>query len=197
PGGAPTEERFLGRYSIEGSRPGASAAATWLSHKVIPLHEEGYGHLVERTMVGAHRLHRALGAADLAGCRAAMLPPPDINIVNFTVRAPGHRTLAEVNAFNEALYARLSQSPGGPAPSYFVTRTRLTSPTYDGAIAPHLEALGVGSVAEWRAAGKEGVVLLRMTVMDPWLDGTGTAPDHVAGFIRHLTELCAALAPRG
>ena len=189
-----SEERFLGRYSLEGSRPGAAAAATWLSHKVIPLHEEGYGHLIERTVVGARRLHRALAAADLGGCRAVMLPPPDINIVNFTLRAPVHRTLAEVNAFNEALYARLSQAPGGAMPQYFVTRTRLTTPTYDGAIAPFLADLGVGDFEEWRREGRDGVVLLRMTVMDPWLAETGGAPDHVAGFVRHLGDLCRELA---
>jgi hypothetical protein len=160
---------------------------------VVPLHEEGYGHLIERTVIGARRLHQALARADLAGCRAAMLPPPDINIVNFTVRAPAHRSLAEVNAFNEALYARLSQSPGGPMPCYFVTRTRLTTPIYDGAIGPFLKELGVGSVGEWKEAGRDGVVLLRMTVMDPWLAET-TPPDHVAGFVQHLTTLCAELA---
>ena len=78
-------------------------------------------------------------------------------------------------------------------PSYFVTRTRLTTPTYDGAIEPFLKELGVGDLEEWRAAGRDGVVLLRMTVMDPWIAET-TAPDHVAGFVQHLTALCAELA---
>ena len=193
--GAPASgERFLGRYSLEGSRPGASAAATWLSHKVVPLHEEGYGHLIERTVVGARRLHQALATADLGDCRAVMLPPPDINIVNFTVRARGHRSLAEVNALNEGLYARLSQAPGGAMPQYFVTRTRLTTPTYDGAVGPFLKDLGVGGVDEWRAAGRDGVVVLRMTVMDPWLAEAGAVPDHVAGFVQHLRELCRELA---
>ena len=190
--GPPTEERFLGRYSLEGSRPGSAAAATWLSHKVVPLHEEGYGHLVERTVVGARRLHRALSTAALGGCRAAMLPVPDINIVNFTIRAPEHTTLAEVNAFNEALYRRLSAAPDGTMPSYFVTRTRLVTPIYDGAIGPFLDQLGVGSVEEWQAAGRDGVVLLRMTVMDPWL-ADATPPDHVTGFVRHLATLCGEL----
>ncbi len=190
---APSEERFLGRYSLEGSRPGAAAAATWLSHKVVPLHEDGYGHLIERTVVGAQRLHGALAAADLCGCRAVMLPLPDINIVNFTVRAPGHHTLAQVNAFNERLYRHLSGSPGSVPPPYFVTRTRLTSPTYDGAVGALLEALAVGSMDQWRTE-PEGLVVLRMTVMDPWHADPPPAPDHVAGFVAHLAELCLVIA---
>ncbi len=191
----PTDERFLGRYSLEGSRPGAAAAATWLSHKVVPLHEDGYGHLIERTVVGARRLHAALESADLSGCRTVMLPRPDLNIVNFTVRAPGHRTLAQVNALNERLYRHLSGSPGSVPPPYFVTRTRLSTPTYDGAIGPLLAHLDVGTIEDWR---KEpgGLVVLRMTVMDPWLAEAPPGPDHVAGFLAHLKELCLVLGDR-
>ena len=77
PGGI---ERFMGRYILEGSKPGAAAAAVWLSHKVIPLDERGYGYLIERTVAGARRLHAALAAADLSPFRVVMLPVPDINI---------------------------------------------------------------------------------------------------------------------
>lgn len=195
PTAAPTalEERFLGRYSLEGSRPGAAASAVWLSHKVVPLNEEGYGHMIERTVVGARRLHAALSDADLSGCRAVMLPHPDLNIVNFIVRAPGHRRLTEVNEFNEKLYRHLSGSPGSVPPPYFVTRTRLTTPMYDGAIGPLLEQLDVGDTDAWRAMGKAGLVVLRMTVMNPFLADPPPAPDHVTGFVRHLSELCLVL----
>lgn len=190
-----SEERFLGRYSLEGSRPGASAAATWLSHKVVPLNEDGYGHLIARTAVGARRLHTAVAGADLAGGRAVMLPRPDINIVNFVVRGPWHRSLAEVNAFNEELYHRLSQTPGEAPPPYYLTRTRLFTPTYDGAIGPILKELGLGTREEWQAPGG-GLVVLRMTVMDPWIAET-VSPDHVTGFVKHLAALCAELRARG
>ena len=50
-----TEDLFLGRFIFEGSKPGAAAASVWLSHKVLPLDERGYGYLIERTMVGARR----------------------------------------------------------------------------------------------------------------------------------------------
>ena len=52
----PAMERFLGRYILEGSKPGAAAAALWLSHKVLPINEKGHGYLIARTMVGARRL---------------------------------------------------------------------------------------------------------------------------------------------
>lgn len=182
------EERFLGRYSLEGSRPGAAAAATWLSHRVIPLHEDGYGHLIARTVVGARRLHAALTGAELAGARAVLLAPPDLNIVNFLVRPPGDVDLAAVNAFTERLHARLSQRPGAIAPAYYVTKSRLLSPRHAGALPPLLAALGLD-----RAEVEEGIVVLRMTVMDPWLAEADRGTDHIAGFVRHLGGLCREL----
>ena len=190
-GGAPTEERFLGRYIFEGSKPGAAAASVWLSHKVLPLDERGYGHLVERTVLGARRLHAALGAAAMGGFRAVMLPEPDINIVCWVMTHPSLATLAQVNALNEGIYQRMSLSAPGAQPEYIITRTRFRTPMYDGAVDPILAGLGVCSPAEWKESGAQGLVVLRSTVMDPFLVSPPPAPDHVSGFIRALTAAAA------
>jgi glutamate/tyrosine decarboxylase-like PLP-dependent enzyme len=181
------DTEFLGRYILEGSKPGASAASVWLSHKVLPLDERGYGYLIERTAVGARRLHAALAGARLEGFRIVMLPEPDINIVCFLLAADAAGSLADVNALNEAIYQRMSAGHGTAAPDYFLTRTRLQPPMYDGAITPLLDRLGVGSVQEWKASGDEGLVVLRATVMDPFLADEAGA-DHVAGFVRAVGE---------
>jgi len=114
--GESTEERFLGRYIFEGSKPGAAAASVWLSHKVLPLDERGYGHLVERTVLGARRLHAALGSATLGEFRVVMLPEPDINIVCWVMHHPRLTTLAAVNALNEGIYQRMSLGRAGAQP---------------------------------------------------------------------------------
>jgi glutamate/tyrosine decarboxylase-like PLP-dependent enzyme len=190
---AGSSERFLGRYILEGSKPGAAAAAVWLSHKVIPLDERGYGYLIERTVAGARRLHTALGAADLRPFRAVMLPVPDINIVCYLLCHPSLRTIAAVNDFNEQVYARLSLARRDQSPEYIITRTRLRSPAYDGAIEPILSGLGVGTLDEWKAGGAEGLVVLRSTVMDPFLAAEPPAPDHVAGLVGALGRACHAV----
>lgn len=63
---------------------------------------------------------------------------------------------------------------------------------YDGAIDPTLATLGVCSVEEWKASGVEGLVVLRSTVMDPFLDPPAT-PDHVAGYVAALRRACTAV----
>ncbi len=197
PAGAeePGVERFLGRYILEGSKPGAAAAAVWLSHKALPLDERGYGYLIERTAAGARRLHRALADAELVPFRVVLLPEPDINIVCYVVTHPSLTSLGAVNAFNERIYGRMSFTRRNEEPEYIITRTRLRSPMYDGAVDPVLTALGVCTPAEWKASGAEGLVVLRSTVMDPFLVAGPPAPDHLGGFIAALRRAASASLP--
>ncbi|HEY8257442.1 MAG TPA: pyridoxal-dependent decarboxylase [Gemmatimonadales bacterium] len=187
--GADTE-RFLGRYILEGSKPGAAAASVWLSHKVLPLDERGYGYLVERTVAGARRFHAALESADLSPFRVILLPLPDINIVCYLLCHPSLSTLPAVNIFNERVYARMSLARSDGRPEYIITRTRLRSPAYDGAIEPLLKALGVASMGDWKASGGDGLVVLRSTIMDPFLAAPAPVPDHVTGFLGALRRAC-------
>jgi glutamate/tyrosine decarboxylase-like PLP-dependent enzyme len=186
----PDTERFLGRYILEGSKPGASAAAVWLSHKVLPLDERGYGYLVQCTVAGARRFHAALADAELSPFRLVMLPVPDINIVCYLLCHPSLASLRAVNEFNERVYTQMSLARDDGQPEYIITRTRLRSPAYDGAIEPVLEALAIGSEAEWKEGGTEGLVVLRSTIMDPFLAAPPPAPDHVRGFVGALRRAC-------
>lgn len=181
------DERFIGRWILEGSKPGAAAAAVWLSHRVVPLDETGYGHLVSRTALGARKLHEALGLATPPPFRAVRFPRPDLNIVNWVMTHPSLRDIASLNAFNEGIYARLS--PAAADAPYYITRTRIRSPAYDGAAAPLLDELGVDE-AEWCA---HGLVVLRAVVMDPFLaGGGGRMPDHISGLLGAVSDAATA-----
>jgi glutamate/tyrosine decarboxylase-like PLP-dependent enzyme len=194
-GGDPTGEEFLGRFIFEGSKPGAAAAAVWLSHKVLPLDERGYGYLIGQTALGARRLHAALAGADLGEFRTVLLPEPDINIVCWVVAKPGAATLGDLNRFNEGIYRELSLHRPGGGPEYIITRTRFEHPQYDGAVPPLLERLGVGSLDEWRGP-EGGLVVLRATVMDPFLAAPPPVPDHVTGFVAALRRAARTAAER-
>ncbi len=190
------EDLFLGRFIFEGSKPGATAAAVWLSHKVLPLDERGYGHLIARTVAGAYRLHEALRTADLAPFRIVLLPPPDINIVCYLLHHPALTTLEVVNAFNESIYALMSMESPGATPEYIISRTRFQTPMYDGAVNPILRELGVCTEEDWRRSGTEGLVVLRSTVMDPYLAAPAPAPDHITGFVSALRNACVTASTR-
>ena len=53
----------VGVYGIEGSKPGAAAAAVYLSHSVIPADRTGYGRLLAKCMFNSKRFYCALMAA--------------------------------------------------------------------------------------------------------------------------------------
>jgi glutamate/tyrosine decarboxylase-like PLP-dependent enzyme len=179
------EQPVIGRFIFEGSKPGASAAAVWLSHRTIPLNCQGHGKIIASTLRAAHNLHALLGASDFDPFRVVRLPAPDLNIVCFLLHHPSLTTLKALNDLNEKIFSELSPNRTMSAP-YMITRTRLTSPVYDGAIEPLLTALGeTGNVCRRDIA--EGLTVLRATVMNPFsADGD---PDHLLGLTDAVREV--------
>ena len=167
----------VGVYVLEGSKPGASAAAVWLSHSLIPLDTTGHGALMRENIRNACELHAllerypALIAPEHArslGVQAVCICPPGSNIVCFAFRptAPG-ATLASVNELNRAVYARFSLAAGERvyAQSFFVSRTSLVPRQYAlETVGPFLARLGVNP-SEY---AENGVFLLRSVLMNPW-----------------------------
>lgn len=170
------EQPVIGRFIFEGSKPGASAAATWLSHRTIPLNTAGHGRLIASTLRAARELHALLGSSAFAPFRVIRLPEPDLNIVCFLLHHPSLATLSDLNSLNETIYRELSPSVGMSAP-YMITRTRLTSPAYDGAVKPLLSLLG--SAGQSYLEGTDGLTVLRATVMNPF--SVEANPDHLLG----------------
>ena len=62
---------------------------------------------------------------------------------------------------------------------YVISRTRLTSPAYDGAVAPLLAGFGKGGAQYWGEKGRDGIIVLRATVMNPF--SASRHPDHLGG----------------
>jgi glutamate/tyrosine decarboxylase-like PLP-dependent enzyme len=56
----PMEIKAVGPYVLEGSKPGAAAAACWLAHTAIPLTIAGHGEMMKRSLLKARKLTRYL-----------------------------------------------------------------------------------------------------------------------------------------
>ncbi|RIA97930.1 pyridoxal phosphate-dependent transferase [Glomus cerebriforme] len=50
-------EESIGIYGVEGSKPGAASAATWLSHDTIGLHQKGYGTLLGKVAFTCSKIY--------------------------------------------------------------------------------------------------------------------------------------------
>jgi len=178
------DQPVIGRFIFEGSKPGASAAAVWLSHKTIPLNSDGHGRIIASTLKAARYLHAFLGASDFRPFRVLCLPEPDLNIVCFMLHHPSLTDLESLNALNETIYRELSPNEGMSAP-YMITRTTLTSPAYDGAIGPLLEMLGAGG-RSYLTQISRGLTVLRATVMNPF--SAEEEPEPLLGLTEALRE---------
>jgi len=182
------EQPLIGRFIFEGSKPGASAAAVWMNHRTIPLNSDRHGRIIASTMRAARRFHEMLGASDFGPFRAVRLPEPDLNIVCFLLQHSSLTTISALNAFNEMIYERLSPDAQMSAP-YMITRTKLSSPMYDGALRPLFSQLGEDAHLYSEDIG-EGVTVLRVTVMNPFSDGEGT--DHLRGLADAIRDLATS-----
>jgi glutamate/tyrosine decarboxylase-like PLP-dependent enzyme len=50
----------VGVYGVEGSKPGAAAAGVFLSHRVVPTTQEGYGKVLGKSLFNSKRLYSAV-----------------------------------------------------------------------------------------------------------------------------------------
>ncbi|MFL5560459.1 MAG: pyridoxal phosphate-dependent decarboxylase family protein [Gemmatimonadaceae bacterium] len=186
-----SDTAYIGRFILEGSKPGAAAASVWMAHKVLPLDATGYGRLIGDAARAALALHEALTACDLSPLRLVLLPRPDVNIVCFAVGHPGFSGLDQSNALVERVYRAMSIGGGRSLRQldYLVTRTTLQPREYARSVDPLLEALGF-THADYLRAGGLGV--LRCTVMDPFFASRRGKTDHIAGFIATLGRVLNA-----
>ena len=186
-----SDTAYIGRFILEGSKPGAAAASVWMAHKVLPLDATGYGRLIGEAARGALALHDALATCDLAPFRIVLLPRPDVNIVCFAVAHPQITTLGQANDLIERAYGAMSVGAGRPLRQldYLVTRTTLHPREYAHAADPLLDALGF-SHDDYLEAGGLGV--LRCTVMDPFFARHRGRTDHIKGFIVALRKVLEA-----
>lgn len=128
----------IGLYVLEGSKPGAAAAAVWLSHSLIPLDTSGHGRLLREDIRNACELHALLEAypslpsiaADEAlkpggGVRAVCPCPPGSNIVCYAFRPDGKAarggaawpTLDQINRLNRRIFDRFNIATDSPGRS--------------------------------------------------------------------------------
>ncbi|MFC7195857.1 pyridoxal-dependent decarboxylase [Halosimplex aquaticum] len=189
----------LGSYILEGSKPGATAAAVWAANRVVPLSLEGYGQLVGRGVEGAHRFFHSLESTDeiAVGDRRVAVQPvtrPDLNIVDFAFNEVGNERLDAMNDLNEGLYERCSYRNGPVYTKDFVTsKTTLDAEAYGDVPGAFAAELGIPEDA-WNEVGS--VTVLRSCVLTPYLAYDTTYGEYWETFMgamrEHLADILGA-----
>lgn len=201
-------EIHIGKYILEGSKPGAAAAATFLSHRVVPLNEAGYGAVLGHTLRIAQTFHdriQAFGKSIQDEFTFRVLVPPDTNILIYAFNPTGNDQLSVMNRFGQALYRELSIDPSSPVQTrrFIVSHTELSYEVYSPPVLrAFLGSMGLqerylvssAELTQHRAAGAKGyddaVVVFRTTLMNPFaLEPARDDKDYIHLFLETLLPL--------
>jgi glutamate/tyrosine decarboxylase-like PLP-dependent enzyme len=181
-----------GRFSLEGSRPGAAAAACYVNHRVLPLDGAHFGRLIARSISACERLYDRLRelAPRLAPHVRLCIPfEPDCNLVCLAFNRVGNRSLAKANAFSRQIADAMRVRSDQPVQlrTFFGSSTTV-----------ELTHLGVAERArlsaeldlELTSPDEEGLFVLRHTLMNPWLlSRTASQDTYVDEYCQFLAEL--------
>lgn len=192
--------RQLGRYIPEGSKPGAAAAAVYVTHRVLPLDHENFGQLPRESILATEAFRTAATrfAARLDGRLQCRVPfEPDSNLICLALNPAGNRDVATMNRFVRALHGSLSYDPTQPLQSreFFGSMTTLRPDILGPEETSYiLESLGLDP--ETLDAGGEDddrVVILRHTLMNPFLIDTGNGISYLELYFDYLERRVMAL----
>lgn len=202
PAAAAYRDRFkgLGRFILEGSKPGANAAAVCVAHRVLPLDHQNLGAIIARTVRNAERFYDRVRqlAHEVADVATLTIPfEPDSNLVCLALNPRGNRDLAVANRAAERVYASLRVDASLPlqARQHFASATTLA--LHNLGLGPMTEVLGrLGldptTLRESPADPQReaaGLFVLRHTLMNPWLIDAENGVDYLDMYCKHLAGL--------
>ncbi len=190
-------ERFreLGRFILEGSKPGAAAAAVYVTHRTLPLDHAHLGQLPQLSIQATEHLYDLMKnmAERLAGLIHVHIPfEPDSNLLCVAFNPAGNTSARHMNAFAYRVYAHLRVDRARPlqAQQFFSSSTLL----YPDSLAPTersriLNALGLIGPNQPGVLDTNSIFVLRHTLMNPWLRDSVNQIDYVAEYCSHLESL--------
>jgi len=200
----------LGKFILEGSKPGAAAASVWFAHRLIPLNLDGYGRQLATLCRLTRDVHARVSergkAADvqadsrpLSSPRIVSLYRPQLNLLCLLAVPPGAPVdarpsdasprkwkLSDVNALNEALAAR------------FGVREVMSIQSYDYLVSRTTVAVDMPAIAECEELrhverDEAAVTVLRLVFMNRWFEGLN---EHGQSYRENFLDVLGAEAAR-
>ncbi len=186
--------RSLGQFIPEGSKSGANAAAVFVTHRVLPLNHLHFGRLTRQTLLAAEAFHQRAEqfARDNLDYATALVPfQPDSNLVCFALNPHGNRSVAVANAFVRHLHDDMRADPRQPLQmkQFFGSMTTLRAEALgDREMRRILDALRLDPASLNDEDGKDRLVILRHTLMNPYLIDHENGISYIEMYFNYLQE---------
>ena len=152
----------LGKFILEGSKPGAVAASVWFSHRLIPLDKNGYGRQLTILCRIAQQFDGMVAQRD----GIVSLYRPHLNIVCLVGIDPTIQRLSELNELNEHLAARFGVRDVISIQSYDYLVSRTT-------VATDMPIIGTLPQIDGLHKDADTVSVLRLVFMNRWVVDEG------------------------
>ncbi|GIW22071.1 MAG: tyrosine decarboxylase [Candidatus Sericytochromatia bacterium] len=164
---------FIGKYIIEGSKPGAAACSCYLSHKLIPLNIKGHGKIILDTLNVASYLYNSFLDYNNNDNPFKIIPicEPDSNLLCFIVNSKNNKDIEFMNKLNSRIYEKFKFNVNQYHNlNYIISKTEFNYETYQGqAIENLLRNSGI-SIDNFYKNKEKKIVVLRVTCMNPWIN---------------------------
>lgn len=174
-------------FILEGSKPGAAAAALWFSSKMIPLNRKNHGLIIKESIIAARELHewiftwkkiyKASGIPDdLQYEFKTFCSKPDTNVFVFVLKGISNTTLKGMNELTTKVYENFSiQAERGSkkhsySQSFFLSKTKMDEEHYKYDVFKDLfQEWGINMKTAKKEYETNGLVVLRATIMNPYI----------------------------
>ncbi|MEO1074582.1 MAG: pyridoxal-dependent decarboxylase [Bacteroidota bacterium] len=203
---------FLGKWTLEGSRPGAAAVSCYLAQAVLPLNQDGHGQLIANCVRTTTALFEALrdrfqsDQSQLAFC--PFNEAPDTTGFCFAL-VPRHEgvSLAELNAFTEHVWKTMTvneEQLNVGEYAFLISKSEVAASKYPRVLERMFHDTPLA--ADMHHAALEGsdeqVRLLRVFVLNPFLSEWVEHTEHLdvqeafdSAFSQHVDRVAHELLP--
>lgn len=201
-GGYLARYRSLGQFIPEGSKPGAAAAAAFVTHRVLPLDHAHFGQLQAQTVLSAEGFERAAQqfSREMAPDLIAVVPfVPDSNLVCLALNPRGNQHVSRANAFVRRLHDELRCDPEHPLQmkEFFGSVTTLRPEALgDGEMQRILHELGLDPDT-LGGDNDDRLLILRHTLMNPYLIDRENGISYIDLYFQFLARRTRALMALG
>ncbi len=184
----------LGQYILEGSKPGAAAAAVWFSHRMMPLNTDGYGRLLldlcEQSQLFYEQVEVKNKQLPENSPFHLVLIPPQLNVVGFIVWNKAAKSIAENNEINNHLIQRFGVREVESIQQYDYLVSHTTIPV-ESAFGVHCSEFSSMTV------DTAGLDVMRFVFMNQWSSKQGShGKPYMEDFLDLMIEECYAFLCR-
>ena len=181
----------MGQYILEGSKPGANAAAAYVAHSVLPLDNQNFGRVIRQTVRSAEYFFDKLKELKkkLTGKVCLTIPfEPDSNLVTIAINPDGNQCLDRMNRFSQDIYKQLTHDPDTPVQSkeFLGSKTHLSitnlSKQEQTSLFKKLHLFDKDSSTN----KDDKILILRHTLMNPWLSAENGGKNYLDKYCDYL-----------